>query len=275
MAKAVIDLSKMTPEAVKSQVLNKTAFSPFTIYPMFGAIGLLAFWVIFNAGWIFTLIGGLAFVGGCCHFCFNYFARYDFHRNAYFVRLRAESEAEAAAKLKMISEYLSKRNFEQGSRQVEKLQQKMAGFIDVLEAKFEEGEMAHARYLGVAQEVEKRALENLEQVVVELKAIDNIDPDYIEARWQELEVVHEANDGLDDRQIEESESLKTRMDIYDQHVKNAEDLLSLNEKAMTELDKLASKLATAKTSGDDVEAELARALERIDALGQEAERHWS
>ena len=108
-----------------------------------------------------------------------------------------------------------------------------------------------------------------------MKGIGNIKPEYIEARWKELKIVHKANDGLDDRQIEESETLKTRMDIYDQHVKNSEDLLSLNEKAMTELDKLASKLATAKTSGDDVEAELARALDRIEALGKEAEEHWS
>ena len=75
MAKAVIDLSKMTPEAVKSQVLNKTAFSPLTIYPMFGAIGLFAFWVIFSASWIFTLFGGLCFVGGA-----GYFAQYFYEQ---------------------------------------------------------------------------------------------------------------------------------------------------------------------------------------------------
>ncbi len=151
----------------------------------------------------------------------------------------------------------------------------MRGFIEVLDAKFEEGEMAYARYLGVAEQVQMRALENLEQVVVELKAIGNIDPEYIAERRNELELVRDKNDGLDDRQLEESESLKTRMELYDRHVKNAEDLLSLNEKAMTELDRLASKLATAKTSGDDVEAELARALERLEALGDEAEKNWS
>ncbi len=249
MAKNVIDLNKMTPDAVKSHILSKTATSPLTIYPAFATIGFLAFWFIFNAPWFFTLLGGLSFVGGLGYFAFNYFTRYDFHRNAYFVLLRADTEREAKAKLKMISTYLADRNFEQGSSQVQKLQDKMQGFRDVLEAKFDEGEMAYVRYLTVAEKAQMKALENLEQVVVELKAIDNIDTDYIQRRWDELQAVNDENSGLSERQMEEAQSLETRMELYDNHIQASEDLLSLNEKAMTEIDKLGSKLARAKTSG--------------------------
>lgn len=275
MAKHVIDLSKMTPDAIKSHVLNKTVTSPLTIYPMFGAIAVGAYWFIFNAAWFFTLIGGISFVVGLGYFAMNYFGRYDFHRNAYFVTLRAETEREAKAKLKMISKYLADRDFEQGSAQVVKLQEKMQGFKDVLEAKFEEGEMAYVRYLSVAESAQMKALETLEQVVVELKVIDNIDLDYIDARWDDLEALNDANDGLTDRQMEESESLEERRKLYDGHVQTAEDLLSLNEKAMTEIDKLSSKLATAKTSGDDVEDGLQQALDRLNDLGAETDKHWS
>ena len=192
------------------------------------------------------------------------------------MKLRADTEREAKAKLKMISSYLADRNFEQGSAQVHKLQEKMQGFRDVLEAKFDEGEMAYVRYLSVAEQAQMKALENLEQVVVELKAIDSIDTDYIQHRWDELETVNKANDGLSDRQMEEAQSLEARMKLYDDHTQMAEDLLSLNEKAMTEIDKLGSKLARAKTSGgDDVEDGLQQALDRLNDLGEETEKHWS
>lgn len=274
MGKNVIDLSKMTPEAIQSYVLSQTATSPLTIYPMFAALGLIAFWLIFNASWIFVMIGGAALVGGASNFAFNYFVRFDAHRSTYFKQLRADTAREAQAKLNMISSYLADRNFVQGSAQVEKLQEKMQGFKNVLEAKFEEGEMAYARYLGVAESAQMAALENLEQIVIELTAIDNIDTGYINNRLSELADMKK-RDKLSDRQMEEEQSLKDRMNLYDDHTRMAEDLLSLNERAMTEIDKLGSKLARAKTSGDDVEDGLEEALSRLNALGEETERNWS
>ena len=73
MGKNVIDLTKMTPEAIKSNVLNTTVTNPMTIYPVCIGMLLLAFWFIFEATWIFTLIGGLAVFGGIGMFAYNYF----------------------------------------------------------------------------------------------------------------------------------------------------------------------------------------------------------
>lgn len=275
MAKNVISLEKMTPEAIQSYVLNQTAMNPLTIYPMFVALGLTAFWFIFNATWFFLLGGGLALVVGFSNFALNYFVRFDVHRSTYFKQLRADTEREAKSKLNKVSAYLSSRDFEQGSAQVEKLQDKMRGFKEVLAAKFDEGEMAFVRYLSVAEQAEMKALENLEQVVIELTAIDNIDTDYILNRQNELDVIKNKKGGWSDRQAEESESLGERILLHKDHTKRAEDLLSLNEKAMTEIDKLGSKLARAKTSGDDVEDGLQQALDRLNDLGEEAEKNWS
>ena len=269
-----IDLTKMTPEAVKSNVLSATATNPLTIFPMFLAMGIVAYWFIFKATIILTFIGGAVFLFGIAYFLVNYFGRYDHHANVYFSKLREENEREAKRALKQVQRFLNDRGFEQGSEQVTKLQEKMASFEAVLEKRFETGEMAYARYHQVAEQVFNNAINNLQDVVVNLEAVESIDPRYIQKRWEELEEIALDNDGLDDKQFEESESLKERFELREKHVKAAEDLLTLNEKAMTELDKFASKLAGAKTSGFDVEAELERSMKTLNKIGEEAEQHW-
>lgn len=269
-----IDLTKMTPEAVKSNVLSGLLTSPLTVWPMFGAGAVFAYWFIFEAAWFFMLIGGFSFFFGIAYFLFNFFLRYDVLSNKYFSKLREENEQEARETLQAIQHYLDNYDYGQGAEQVEKLQRKMESFEEVLKSRFEEGEMAFARYHKVAEQVFLNAIDNLQNMVVQLKAVQSIDIDYIRRRWEELERITDENDGLDDSQWQESETLKERYELWEKHDKAVDDLLTLNEKAMTELDKFASRVATAKTDGRDVEADLEHAMENLTKLSDEAEKHW-
>lgn len=274
MSSNVIDLSLMTPEAVKSAVLKNTATNPLTIFPIFGSLLFLAFWVIFNASWIFTLLGAISFVGGVGMFMLNYFGRYDVFSALYFAMLRAENEEKARQKLIDIENFLDERNFDQGARQVTKLQCSMESFEKVLDRKFEPHEFARARYHGVAEQVMLNALANLEQVVIRLEATDSIDPDYIQGRIDTLGDIAEANDGLNDTQWAEKESLEQRWALRESHLEGVDALLSKNEIAMTELEKIASNIATSNTDGTDSEVELNKAIDKLNNLGEEAQEHW-
>lgn len=269
MTKSVIDLTKMTPEAIKSNVLNATITNPMSIYPMCGGMLLIAFWFIFNATWIFTLIGGLAVFGGIGLFLYNYFGRFYYYQANYFAKLRRDNERVAKKKLRVVQQYLGERGWEQGAAQVDKLQAKMESFERVLDKKFETGEMAHARYHGIAEQVYMNALETLEQVVIELEAIDSIDPDYIEGRIEELE----QKTGTPS-EVMERDSLIERYELRQSGLERAELLLAQNERAMTGLDVVASDIATAKTDGKDVEKELASAIRKLNEIGKEAQKHW-
>lgn len=269
MGKNVIDLTKMTPEAIKSNVLNTTITNPMTIYPMCGGALTLAFWFIFEATWIFTLIGGLAVSVGVGLFLYNYFGRFYYYQTNYFAGLRRDNERIAKKKLRVVQQYLGERGWAQGAAQVDKLQVKMESFERVLDKKFETGEMAHARYHGIAEQVYMNALETLEQVVIHLEAIDSIDPDYIEGRIEELE----QKTGTPS-EIQERDSLIERYELRQSGLERAEILLAQNEKAMTGLDVIASDIATAKTDGKDVEMELASAIKKLNDLGEEAKKYW-
>lgn len=274
MGHTTIDLTKMTPDAVKSDVLSTLAASPLTIFPMLGAVGLMAFWFIFNASWVFTVLGGVAFVFGATYFCINFFLRFDVHRNKYFSKLREENERDARRALREIEDFLEEHDFNQGADQVTKLQNKMAGFERVLKKRFEEGEMAYARYHKVAEQVFITAIDNLQNVVVQLEAIDNIDTAYIQRRYEELEAICDEKDGLTDAQMAESATLAERFELVEKHETAVEGLLAMNETAMTELDKFASTVSTAKTEGRDVEQELQRAMDTLGKLSDEARKNW-
>lgn len=269
-----IDLSQMTPEVVKSAVLKNILTSPTTIFPMLGSVPLLAFWAIFDAGVLFVVVSGLCLVGGASMFALNYFGRYAAFSSKYFLQLRAENEAKSKKKLEDVEAFLDERDFEQGARQVKKLQKSMESFEKVLDRKFEPHEFARARYHGVAEQVMLNALGNLEQIVTVLIAIDAIDPDYIQNRIDELgEIAHE-NDGLNDSQMEESEALKARWELREDQFKIIDHLLSQNEKAMTELGKIATNIATSNVAGNSAEAELDSAIESLNDLGKSAKEHW-
>lgn len=270
----VIDLSDMTKDAIDVAVLKMAATSPLTIFPILGSLLLVAFWVIFEATLAVGIIGvGIAILG-IVNIVLSTTARKQSLTNVYFKKLRAASEEKARQELAEIIEFLAERNFEQGSLQVSKLDGSMKSFEKVLNRKFEPHEFAHARYHRVAEQVFLGALENLREIVTTIEAIDSIDPDYIQGRMGELERVCNDNDGLTDTQYEEVETLKERWQIREDGFAKIDGLLLLNEKAMTELEKIASNIASTKTTGEDVEAELAKNIKKLNDLGREAQETW-
>ena len=133
----------------------------------------------------------------------------------------------------------------------------MKSFERVLNQKFEPHEFAHARYHGVAEQVMTNTLLNLEQVVTLLMSIDSIDPDYIQNRISEI---GEAADGKEENmsasQKDEIKALEERWELRESSFTRIDELLSMNEKALTELGKVANTIATANTTGSSAEAEL-------------------
>jgi len=172
-------------------------------------------------------------------------------------------------------EFLDERNFEQGALQVDKIQQSMKSFERVLNQKFEPYEFAHARYHGVAEQVMNNTLLNLEQVVTLLMSIDSIDPDYIENRISEIgEAAEGKEENMTNAQKEEITALEERWELRESSFTRIDELLSMNEKALTELGKIPNTIATSSTTGNSAEADLSSAIESLNGLGDEAQKNW-
>ena len=270
-----IDLSRMTPDAVNSEVLKKTITHPLTIFPFLGGMLFLAFWGIFDASLIFMGLGVGSAVFGGSMFPINRYARYESFRKAYFKELREENERIAQEKLKNIIAFLDERNFDQAARQVDKIQESMKSFERVLNRKFEPYEFAYARYHGIAEQVTNLTLANLEQIVTMLEAIDSIDPDYIENRIKEIGKKSKGDEkNLTASQKEELATLEERWNIREKSFEDIDALLLKNEKALTELEKIATNIATSNVTGVSTEAELTTAMNSLNSLGEEARKNW-
>ena len=276
MAQNTIDLSKMTPDAIKASVFKTTALNPIVVYTFFGGLAIASAWAILPfVTHMLVLAAGIFFIiFGPCFWAYNYFLQFEQHRFKYFRKLREENEIAAKRKLLLVQEYLDEREWDQAASQIDKLQAKMEAFDRVLKSKFEEGEMAFTRYHSVAEQVFLNALENLENMKTQLESIDTIDPDYIQHRCDELYKIAEQNDGYTDAQMEERETLEQRWNLREEALQDVEKLLSQNEKAMTELDNIASKIARSKTDGRDNEAILRESIDKLNQMGAEAQKNW-
>jgi hypothetical protein len=270
-----IDLSRMTQDTVKSVVLTKTITHPLTIIPVAGGAILIAAWAIIDAGLTVMVTGIAVSIFGLSMFPFNRFVRFDAFKAAYFKELRKENDETSKKKLNDIIEFLDDRNFDQGAEQVDKIQDAMKSFERVLNRKFEPHEFAHARYHGVAEQVRNNALLNLEQVVTLLDSVDSIDPDYITRRIEEIGAAADGKEeNMTPAQKNDIIALEERWNLREDAFTRIDELLSMNERALTELGKIAQSIATASTSGTNVEAELTSAIDTLNDLGKDAQKHW-
>lgn len=252
------DLEKMSSDAVQSAVLNSTLTHPGTVFPFFGAIGTAGYVIILDGGVSFLLVSGALLIGSVGWFTLNFFGGYDTHRYRYFEHLRQQMHEQNQRKLEDVSNFLGSHQYRDGANQVQKVQDSMASFVEVLRSKYQPTELAYTHYLGVAEKVQLTVLENLEQIVVELKAIGSIDIDYVEDRLAELSKLKV----LSEVQQSEQKSLTERRDLYTCHKQGIERLLAMNEEAITELEKFASNVARSSTNGNALQ-ELESALQRI------------
>lgn len=287
-----IDLSQMTKEAVGDWIIKDTARQPLFLFPLVGAVLLFVFWLMFKASWIFTVIGFAAVLFSIAYFAYRLFVIRDQLTIMRFNDLREKSDRQTKQELLKMKAWLSERYWEQPAEQIDRLESKRASFFETLGRKFEPMELSYSRYASVATEVHKQARENLENIITHLKAIDGIDVDKLgdeiamledEVREKmgqpELDVV-----GLDDAVLREHlgdsgfdqyKALDARWNMREKHLLRVDDLLALNEQAMTELDNFASQIAFLDTNGVDEEKELNAAMEKIRGLGEEATKNFS
>lgn len=75
-------------------------------------------------------------------------------------------------------------------------------------------------------------------------------------------------------QKNEIAALEERWELKESSFVRIDELLSMNERALTELGKIANSIATSNTTGTSAEAELSSAIESLNGLGEEAQKAW-
>lgn len=179
------------------------------------------------------------------------------------VRLSAFHTLDKAA-FEQLEADLRKLKDNRGQLQLEELKQKQQNLVAILGKRFNVGEMTLSRYLAGAQEVYNTTLQNLREVAISLQSVSTIDATALEQRLAQLSP--DDSEGAVERA-----NLEHRIALLGSQRRRADELLALNEMALTALDTTATAMAEAAGSGSSTASEAA--IKELEELATRAARY--
>ncbi len=262
-------LEDFSGRAVQRAVRAESLFHPVSLYS--SSLGLLAGlgWYLFDMS---ILAAGMAVLLclGAGMATVNMVFRRDIIARQYLDRLSARFAEEREELLRTLSTELEKcRNIkgaeqygEQARQQFVFITEKYDTFRAMLDQKLKHGEMTYSRFLGAAEQVYLGGLDTLRRIVVLLQSVSSIDPNYIARRLAELERLAR----LEPADEREYATLKKRLELMEQQLKQVNSLLTDNEESMTIMSQTIATVAQMHTGGDLASVNLETAMENLQEL---------
>lgn len=263
-------ISDLSPKAVKRSVLKETLQGPISSYS--GALACLAggYALLISANPI--ALGALA-VGGSVaagNWIYQYVLKGDQNANDFVQRFRRELKQQRVQALKVLHEELEDVGDSEGMKQIELFQQKFNTFVDILKRKLDPAELTYNRYLSIAEQVFLGGIDNLENAALALKSISAIDVQHVEQQLQRLQ----QSDAPTQNQTEKIQALEQRLQLRQEQLARARELRLQNDKALTQLDQVSTRLAAINTSNHHTSIDLEESMSELQRLIQRAE-HYS
>lgn len=184
----------------------------------------------------------------------------------WFGAITAEAQALRRQKLEDLRADLARVEAHQGIAQLDLLDQKLSGLIEVLKRRLNAGELTQFRYLDAAEQVYLSAIDNLHEIYVALTSVGTIDREHIDRRLRELRTLG----GKAATAISEIDSLSQRRTMLEQQTAKVETLFAQNEQAMTTLDHAATALADARINKGQASVDIDSALSELESLARRA-----
>src|SRR3989344_3614038 len=162
----------MSARAVHRPVLADTLQSPVSLYPLaLGIGGGVAGWLF--ASPLFVLVGAGAALFSIGSGIVNYCSRYDTQATVYVDRMRRLQRDYIAGLPDRLRQSLAECGSSRGPRQLEELERSYKDFTDLLNSRFSRRGLAYNRFLAVTERVGAGALERLQVVVDNKRAVSS------------------------------------------------------------------------------------------------------
>jgi len=256
------DISTAT---IKKAVISTTLQKPLTVYPATaGALG--AFYALLFGTNIFALVAMIA-GGGFTLFnwIYEYYIKGDAHANQFVTAYRKELEKRRVEALKHLEAELSEINNDEAVHQVSLFRRKYDNFQSILDRKLDTTELTYNRYLSIAEQVFLNGLDNLENAAIALKSISTINVDRIQNEISKMQ------QGLSKNNEARIVELKARIALHETQSKRVTELLLINERALTQLDQVAAKLANIDTRQNHAHVDMEDAMDELRRLIERAD----
>jgi hypothetical protein len=268
--------SEYLPEAIQQAVMTKGLKHPLTVYPLAlgAAAGIVGYLFAMPAFYLLAL-GGL--LSGPAWAISKIFLMNEKTANQYLrslnqrqknyergLRRQIDHDLKECERLKGLRNYAR-----QGLEQFNRIKTKLDNVTELLRMKLSDHEMTFNRFLGAAEQVNLSVLNNLKDLVSRLKSAGTIDVDYIQNRLLDIDAKPEPTQA----DLEQQETLHSRLELRREQIEQTESLLTQNEKALTEMEKISAAIAQWQTDGRFTQIDFETAITRLQELAAQAHEY--
>lgn len=249
------EMDIFNPRELRKAVAKSALQSPFVLYPaVISGLGIVA-----SALFGLTLFTGVALFGGSIAaliaLATEMSARHDVNALRIIREATQRIESERAKLIKTLQSEFDGFSMPIASEQLRNFENAFSRFQDILDDRFNPTELTYARYLGVAENVFLGGLDNLRNIVILKKALQNTDDNVL-------------RDRLNDTSIDpvEQHALRERLASYETSQKEIERLLVTNERALTTLERVTQTLAVTQVGAGTGESDTEAAMSELERL---------
>ncbi len=260
--KFLMNNNPFSPKAVNKAVLANSLQHPLVLYPALTGVLAAVSTLALHLGSLPLVVAAGGAVTAVGSWVYQFFARRDNYSQAYFSEIHARLNREKRQKLSKLRKELLQVDSYAGIKQLELLDVKYRNFKEILSRQFCQTEMTYSRYLSIAEQVYLAVLDNLDKVFLTLKSISAVDEKHLIDRINALE-----NDPSTPAE-QEKEILNKRLVLHQQQMDRSTDMILSNERALTELDEVTTKIASVQINKGRADVDLDLAMEELRRLAE-------
>lgn len=256
----------LSSAAVNAAVVTRSLQHPTFVYPAavgtLGGLGALLF------GGPPLLIVGAAVAAGVAAVGFgvNCVMRREKIAKEYLDAANSQILAERAAMLQDLEEDLKQAGRKEATRQFERFREKIRAFEELLADKLGPGELTHARFLGIAEQVYLSGIDNLRGIAAAARSAAAIDERYIAERIGVLERAQKRSPAKE----RELAGLRDQLQVSAGQGTKIETLLAQNEEALAQFDTALAAIADMKTGPERATMDMESAMAELDRIAKRA-----
>jgi hypothetical protein len=245
-------LSDFSQKAIQKAIRNEALSHPVTLYAGVATILTALSWATFGApAFLWAALGGAVLSASSLivNYCFRDNTLGQIYIRRLNERLAEEKESVLLSlqdELKQCGDISGAQDYvEQGLEQFTRSKRSYDNFREILEDSFGSGRLDFGRIWGASEQAYLGVLDNLKQIVTILKSLSTIDPDYIDRRLRQLDLLGHLTDADQREQI----TLTKRAQVREEQLQRVNEILTRNEEAITGIEEATAALADTR-SGD-------------------------
>jgi len=254
------DKAPVTPARLQSELLTRSASSPYVLYPaVAAALGAIA-----GALFGFSTLLFILLIAGATVATAGFATEFGLRREANIKLILREAtermERQRDEIIALLQREIHDESLPTAREQLTEFKKKFDAFVDVLDDRFTPGELTFVRYMSVAEQVYLSALDNLRNAVTSSKAVQSTNVKELDRRLAKLGDT--PNDNI------ERAALTERLQGFEATTKTITDLIVMNEKALATLEGVTQTLARTQVSKGMAESDIESAVAELGRMGQ-------